>query len=269
MGGIPRAHPTLSAVLFGGQVLVGLVAIATMFWGITELLQSLWSLITTGRFTVEPFWRTLGLAEAPNKALRWDRAWWLLLIGPAAMFALSSGMGELSTDLRKSAREQARERRIKRQHDTAFAKLEAKSRQQRQRRAGRSPMSGWKRLWIVLSLLAGVPIFLIQYNEDTNTTVYHTPSRSIAALKDQAFWNALYWEAHAKQPSLKGCILPTVEMKKESYGLGYSIECERTFVSAANPAIFYAAFPALFMWLVGWTLHWVYRGFRPNRLQRD
>lgn len=128
-------------------------------------------------------------------------------------------------------------------------------------------MSGWKRLWVVLSLLIGAPIFLVQFGEDRSVNAYHSPSQATAALKDQAFWNALYREANATQPALKGCILDSVKMSQEFYGPDYHIECERSFISAAYPAILYALFPALFMWLLGWTVNWVYRGFRPTKVQ--
>lgn len=265
MVAIPQARPVIGSVLALGQVILGSAAAASAMWGAIELLNGLSGLLQEGSYVQEPFWQTLGLSESPHRTFQWDRAWWLLLIAPLALSGFAMGLGESAEDLKRTARQRARARQLKREHDKAFAASESQARRQRSRRTERKPMSGWKRLWIVLSLLMGAPIFLIQYGEDSSAYVTHWPSDATAALTGQAFWDALYWEAHAKQPSLQGCILSTAELEKDAYGGSYTITCERTFGSAIYPAILYALFPALFLWLVGWTINWVYRGFRPAK----
>lgn len=125
-------------------------------------------------------------------------------------------------------------------------------------------MSGWLRLWLVLSLVIGLPVFFIQWNEDRHFWKYYEPSDVVQRAANGNVEDMLLVEAKFMIPELADCMDGTVEIRRVTYGSGYDIDCTLHGLDALFPAIWYAIFPAIFLFAVGWTIGWVYRGFRPK-----
>lgn len=127
-------------------------------------------------------------------------------------------------------------------------------------------MNGWQRIGVILSLLTGVPAFLVGYEDGAKgyATIY--PTAATSANKGQAFWDALYRQAQIDAPDgTAGCITRTVKMQYWSYGQNYSLTCKKSPGHALGQGIRYALVPLLIIWLVGYAIAWVYMGFRPKR----
>jgi hypothetical protein len=110
---------------------------------------------------------------------------------------------------------------------------------------------GWQRLWIVLSILFGVPAFLIAY--DIN-------SRGFAEVA-WAGDNQAFWKAARQAPGLANCDWSTAKSDSSFDGSAF-VSCKTT--DPLTPALLWALFPAALMAAIGLTVRWVYRGFRPT-----
>lgn len=116
-------------------------------------------------------------------------------------------------------------------------------------------MSGWRRLWIVLSLIAGVPTFAIAFDAD-KLWIYRStgnPDEMRRILAEEVVIIR------------RQCANPPSRIAAEDSGGFYTFafRCERN--SAYFRALLWALLPALVMAGIGYVIRWVYRGFRPAK----
>ena len=187
--------------------------------------------------------------------LTWDQSFILLGVGIAGL-VLVNGLGEFLDWFEKTPEKRAEERSKRREAAETERRLQAEERQASRarkaaHRAERKPMSGWRRLWLVLSVLLGAFAFLLANDN------YSQAWADVAWNGDnEAFWQA----AHAN-PRLSNCDWGTAEAKYPNGG-SYTVYCQ-----TADPwlfALIWAFFPAVIMAAVGLTVRWVYRGFRAH-----
>ncbi len=113
-------------------------------------------------------------------------------------------------------------------------------------------MSGWRRLWIVLSLLLGIPAGLIAYDAHDSTYAYVPYT---AGMKNEAFWQAAY-----RHPVLQDCVWSTAEAMPP---IGDEAMVTCSISGALDMALVWALAPGLLLGALGLTIRWIYRGFRP------
>lgn len=189
----------------------------------------------------------------PPKGLTYDRSWLLLVAASLSGWAVS-GLQSFIEWAEKSPEERRSERAYAKE---ASVKKAQREREERERRKfARKPMSGWRRLWIVLSILFAVPTFLLVYDS------YSTAFADIAWNGDNnAFWAAAYSE-----PALRECDWPTAKAEP-AIGTYSMVTCKTN--DPFMPALLWSLFPAVLMAAVGLTIRWIYRGFRPGRRSED
>ena len=184
-----------------------------------------------------------------TKLLALDRSF-LLLAAAIAGFGIANALQEfvewarMSPEQRRLERERAR---------FAYGKQQQLEWEQKQaRKADRKPMSGWRRLWLVLSVLFGALAFWIAHDSYSRAWA-HVPWNG----DNKAFWSA----AHSN-PRLSECDWSTAEAK---YPIGheYTVYCETRY--PFTRALPWAFVPALFMAAVGLAIRWIYRGFRQSK----
>lgn len=197
-----------------------------------------------------------------NKGLvGWDRAFLLLAIAVGAFYA-ASGVESFVEWAKKSPeqREVDRERSAK-----AFADLKATQDEEKQRletekaerKAARKPMSGWRRLWIVLSLVFGA--FAAMLTWDPTHTEYVTLEAGQFTTWDN------FWKLPKVEAATKNCGAGRV---RGEYGWGgdtsptYTLECPAK--DPLGTSLLWALLPAVVMAAVGLIVRWIYRGFRPK-----
>lgn len=134
-------------------------------------------------------------------------------------------------------------------------------------KAQKQPMSGWRRLWIVLSVLFGLLTALAAHDEYNDVYTWYTPSSALDKLAGKDFYRALFAEASKQNAELKNCDLKTVDISRS--GSDYIIKCKTHTAFAVTFALLWALLPAAFMYVTGKTARWVYRGFRPPNNSRS
>lgn len=112
-------------------------------------------------------------------------------------------------------------------------------------------MSGWRRLWIVLSIILGALAFLAAYDANSSgfAEVKYTDGMS----------NAAFWQKARESSALSDCDWTTA---KADAGFSDSMFVTCTNKNPAGPAFLWALAPAAFMAAAGLTIRWIYRGFR-------
>jgi hypothetical protein len=191
--------------------------------------------------------------DAGGKILGWDRSFLLLGAAMVAGYSASGVQGfiewaQKSPEERRHARQQAREanaRIAKPQTKIKFPHKELRKR-----------MSGWRRLWIVLSILLGAPTFLIAY----------TDSRGFASVPWSGDNNA-FWSAARNTTELSNCDWATAKASPSYDGASYYVSCSTN--NAFWSALLWALLPAALMAIGGLTVRWVYRGFRSQQIKGD
>jgi hypothetical protein len=243
-----------------------LAALTSFLIGSYGALQSTWPMLWGGNFEAQPFWQFARIDSPPHRVFEWDRAWWLTLILPASLGMLASVLSDSANWLRQSPQQRAEARRagrenLRRAQENVQLDQEKVKAAKQIAKENRKPMSGWKRLWIVLSVVIGAPVFAATHSMGAKAYVSVQPSAEVRELQGQAFWNALFEQAKREHRSVRSCVLPTVRMQS-SFGTYYSVECDRLTINVTIEAFLLAFLPALAMWIVGVTSRWVYRGFR-------
>lgn len=126
-------------------------------------------------------------------------------------------------------------------------------------------MNGWQRLGIVLGTVLAVPVGIIAYENGKRAYAYHDPSPRVSKMSGQAWVDAVFEEAKQENRELRGCILSTTTVTQDSYGGDQAtISCERNTSNAAFDALLWMALPYIIVFGIGYTIGWVYRGFRPK-----
>ena len=260
-----ESKPPIVKVIEAVAIAAALLGAFAVIYGLSCVATGLWGLIRHGSFAGEPMWQFLHLQGPQIKLLTWDRSIFLIF-GGLAICGLTNDIVEGLTGWlsktpaqRSAARAEAKAKADLEAWNAKRIK-EAQLLENARKRATRRPMSGWRRLWILLSVLAGVSAFLIAYQDGSRGYAYVTADQEIQALNGKQFWRKLFAQAMRERPELRSCIPATVEMD-HSYEWRYSITCDRD--DALFPAMLWALLPAALMWLVGTTVRWVYRGFRP------
>lgn len=113
-------------------------------------------------------------------------------------------------------------------------------------------MSGWQRLWIVASILMGLPV---------GATVYSAASQASASVSYPAgMTSAQFWQNAHREPQLSKCDWTTA---KAEFPVGDSwlVRCDTPGALAA--ALPWALVPGLILGGIGLTVRWIFRGFRP------
>lgn len=246
----------VSAIFFAGMLSVTL--------GLISLAKSLWPMVWGHDFAGEPFWQFIRLDGAPHKLFNLDRVWWLLFIGPGILAGLATGLSDFLEWLMRSPEERAaaRERRAKLESERVQKEQQRREEAKRLRKEKSKPMSGWRRLWIVLSIVLGIPVFAIAYDDRSRIYTTLEPNQYVQSLQGQEFWDALFEQSLHEERSTRSCLISTVRM--ESFGQYYSVSCERDPTDVIIEALLLALIPGLFMLLVGLTIRWIYRGFKPQ-----
>lgn len=129
-------------------------------------------------------------------------------------------------------------------------------------------MNGWQRIGVVLSIVFGVPAFLIAYGQNDSAWGYVDPTDEVRKLKGQEFWTALYRQAQKNDPDkYEGCIERSVRMQAPTsmYSPAYTVTCDKTVIYAASQSIGWGLLPGIIIWIIGATVGWIVAGFRSNR----
>lgn len=113
--------------------------------------------------------------------------------------------------------------------------------------------TGWQRLWIVLSLLLGVPSAFIAWGVYSRS--YATVSYSIKELGAPAFW-----QRAEQEPKLDRCVQSTMRAQYYSYSNDTGISCDNK--PPIDQTVLWFLIPGGILWLIGATVAWVVRGFR-------
>lgn len=126
-----------------------------------------------------------------------------------------------------------------------------------------SEWSGWKRLWLVLSLLFGLPIAAV-YFESSETMYRSVPFTAAESNLPQPQLDNLFWPRAWKIAREAGCQETTAKVDKEiGYdGSGYTITCNPRLKSRIGYAVLYGAIPGLIFWIIGFLVAWIREGFR-------
>lgn len=124
-----------------------------------------------------------------------------------------------------------------------------------------SKLSGWRRLWIVLSVLSGVPVGLIAWDTWKTELAFVTADDRAQNLPRDAFIKAMNAKAREQNPNMANCANHTTRGQNVG-GWDYEISCARPLPLVALIAFLFALLPGAVMALCGLTIRWVYRGFR-------
>ena len=118
-------------------------------------------------------------------------------------------------------------------------------------------MSGWRRVWVVLSILFGLPAAYIAY--DTNMARETFYGRTQAEI-DDADWRGV--EAQLNCTARTGTHRTLSSYTTEDRGkFDVYFTCRKR--NSLGFALALGLAPALLMAAVGLTMRWIWRGFRP------
>ncbi len=250
-------------------VVIGLVASVGL--GVSGVAKGLWSLATIGSYHTESFWNFLGAdGTSPFKLFDWDKAIWLIVIIPTVLTAILGWINDFDAWLRKTPAERADTRRkaderafeARRRERVAKEAAKAAKVTRKQERADRKPLSGWRRLWLVVSALLAIPTYLIAADANSYAFVTVPATPAMATLSGQEWIDEGYWSAQRNRRELRGCILPTTRVMP-GYNEGeYNVSCDRRPVNVFFDSILWALLPAILLAAIGLTTRWVYRGFK-------
>lgn len=118
------------------------------------------------------------------------------------------------------------------------------------------PMSGWRRLWIVASILAGVPTYYIAADSDK---AYGTRYGMTFAEVEKTYAGDVISETCEGKVSSYTTVSYNREGPVTTYDLHAS--CQRT--GSSFRSFLWSLLPAILMAAIGLTMRWIYRGFRP------
>jgi hypothetical protein len=239
---IPAAEWLVTGLASASILLGSFFAVALLIRGVDAAMGWHYHFQSIGDF--------LGI-QRPRKVVAWDRSF-LLLAG--ALVTGSAGTGvqgfidwaQQSPEQRRRARERAKEAHEKQQQLDAVAKAA--------RKAARKLMSGWRRLWIVLSVLFGGTTYIVTYD---------AYSRASAEIPYNGDKNA-FWQRAEKTRALGDCDWSTAKAEYPLSG-SYLVTCQNQ-----DPWLFaslWALVPGLVMAGIGLIMRWIYRGFRRPQKQ--
>lgn len=120
-------------------------------------------------------------------------------------------------------------------------------------------MTGWQRLWLVFSLLFGVPAWFLGYEAyKTATFLVEMPVQPTSSKveRDKLFWQRAY--AHHEAEPCRGALSISYSFSDSHY-----VTCDTPTRGRAN-ALQWALLPGLIFGVIGYTIGWIIRGFRPK-----
>lgn len=191
--------------------------------------------------------------QARNTLFDWDRSFLFL---PAAVATFYAAYGvQTFIEWAQTSPEQQRQQAQRRKREVLENHLKAEREKKAARKAAKKPMSGWRRLWIVLSIIFGVFAAIISWQPTRHD--YVQVSNTIKTNDD-------LWGTSQMQDELTHCV-PYSAKATYAYGYGstytYVVECDEK--DPVTTSFLWALFPALLMAVVGLTVRWIYSGFRP------
>lgn len=116
-------------------------------------------------------------------------------------------------------------------------------------------------MWVVVSVLTGLPAFGIAYDAQRSDRVYLEVPEPARGYESDAFARFM-WRQYRSEP-IAGCDPATLKMF-HSYEWTYVASCDRTPWSRTVRSLGLATLPGLLIGLIGFVIMWVYRGFRPK-----
>lgn len=122
-------------------------------------------------------------------------------------------------------------------------------------------MSGWKRLWIVLSILLGLVSGAMAFGQVN--AIDHEFAYQLNGIK---FDPAAFKARAEMEPALRNCEWSTA---KATAGSGMS-GSRQLFRVRCNDwrrywiTVLFSFLPALILSTIGLTVRWIWRGFKPN-----
>lgn len=262
----------LSKLLEWLAIVTALAVFLSVVMGVSGIAHGLWSLVWRGHYAGQEFRLAVNLPELlQHKVFKWDKAWWFTLILPIFGCQIVEAFGNCSAWLVLTPAER-QERRDKTRSEAETKGIQARDAlraQKEQARADQSKraypknnehtMSGWRRLWIVLSILFGLLAFFIAYSDASRAYVWVEPSSYVKAQQGQAFTDAFFVEASRSHAELNACVLATTKVSADT------ISCERDPFNVFFAALPWALLPGLLMMIVSLTVRWIYRGFRTTK----
>jgi hypothetical protein len=193
----------------------------------------------------------------PGRAiLEWDRSFLLLAAGVVSGYSFVGTQwlvdrAQMSPEQRERVRQNAREQRR-----AVANNLELEREKKAARKAAKKPMSGWRRLWIVSSVLFGVFAGIIAWQPTRHDYVQ---------VSNAVKTNVDLWAT----PQMRDEVIRCAGGMKATYVWGdsstytYVVDCDNPDPLTAS--LLWACVPAIVMATVGLTVRWIYRGFRPAK----
>lgn len=123
-------------------------------------------------------------------------------------------------------------------------------------------MNGWERIGVILSVLFGVPSFLIAFDTNKSAEGFVTTIEKFDSIDNQKTWNTIYLAANAQNPDrFKNCIPNTLNIKSYGDGFQFRVRCDHSKFFAFRTSAFWAFIPGIFLFLLGYLVAWVRAGF--------
>jgi hypothetical protein len=235
----------------GSDVAIGVLAIASFLCGMAFVAicaeRGVYSL-AGWNYQFEPISHYLHVADRRERILSWDKSW--LLAGIAlATGCLASWIGDFRQWLNKTPEQRRADAQAER--DRLSTEQASKKERAAMRKQNRKPMSGWRRLWIVLSVIFGALAF---------TEAWHDYSHASAWVAYDGN-SVAFWARARADEGLRGCDVSTMRTGYQS-GNGWWVSCDTS--DPFTPALLWFFAPGMAMAVIGLTVRWIWRGFRPR-----
>jgi len=143
-------------------------------------------------------------------------------------------------------------------------------------------LNGWQRLWVLVSglyLVSVIAFVALEFPKPEN--VSHTPallkqlssqSRSLLVPEDKDGWqNAEDWGTDVEMPNgsrlsfKKGVPENDMSVAAKEYWAAVTMIANERRLSLVGYAALWWFIPCFAVYIIGWTVGWVYRGFRSKR----
>lgn len=126
---------------------------------------------------------------------------------------------------------------------------------------GMSDWNGWQRLWLVFTLMFGLPLAWFAW-ADSERASFDVPLTAIEAALPKAERDHLFWRKALHEPAGRNCIEETMEADGKDYRGGFYVKCSNEWKYRFKQALFLGGMPGLILYIIGFAVAWVRRGFR-------
>lgn len=125
-------------------------------------------------------------------------------------------------------------------------------------------MNGWWRIGVVLASLSGAIIGLAAWEQESHSTIYDVSGSAKAnQFEDTLMRHSLVAMENQNNPELRQCAKGTAYVFSENPRGSYSISCKNKLSYTATRTLLWAGLPFVILLVIGHTIAWIYRGFRP------